>query len=278
MAPWCVLVGVVAFWRPATGQQADWIVEPERATIGDTMVIERIVAAPVGWRVRPGRLEPIDAVEALADPLVEPHRDGWQVRYRIVAWVPGEHALRLPPLWLLGPDGRADSLPGGTALLRLRSVLPDTATAPQPALQPFRLGRRNALPLGAAFLIAGVSLLGGIWLRRRGPRVIPFPPPPPEDPEVPDARWLAAGETRAVAARAGARLRSAIAQAVPEAHEGLSTTECLLVLEQSRPGTPVAELRDLLDELTETSFALGPVRHGGELAQRTDALIRELIP
>ena len=254
------------------------MVAPERATVGDTILIERIVGAPVGWRVRAGRLESIDAIEPLAEPLVEQHRDGWRVRYRLVAWVPGELVLPLPPLWLLGPDGRADSLAGGVARLDLRPVLPDTATAPQPALQPFRVGRRSPMPLAAALLLSVIVLLAGLWSRRRGPRGVPRPPPPPEDPEVPDARWLAAGETRAVAARAGARLRSAIAHAVPEAHEGLSTTECLLVLEQARPGSPVPDLRDLLDELTETSFASGSARHAGELAQRTETLIRELVP
>ncbi|HEX4602303.1 MAG TPA: hypothetical protein VH116_12980, partial [Gemmatimonadales bacterium] len=76
---------------------------------------------------------------------------------------------------------------------------------------------------------------------------------------VPDARWLAAGEPKAVAARAIWHVRVALAQAVPAAHPALSTAECLAALEQARPTTPpLAELRELLEQLDRVAFASAP--------------------
>src|SRR3989449_5940084 len=65
--------------------------------------------------------------------------------------------------------------------------------------------------------------VAGIAWRRRSPREVAAPPPVPLEPEVPDARWLAAGEPKAVAARAIWRLRAALAGAVSPAHPALST-------------------------------------------------------
>jgi hypothetical protein len=179
---------------------------------------------------------------------------------------------------LLGPDGRADSIPGGTAQFALVSVLPDTTSEPKPALQPLRLGKRANAPLAAAVAASAVLFGAGVWWRRRRPRVLPAVPRDIQDPEIPDARWLAAGETRAVVARAGARLRAAIARAVPQAHEGLSTEECIAVLERAQADAPIAELRAVLQALAETAFAAVPAPDGAALAQRANGLIRKLVP
>src|SRR2546426_92096 len=85
-----------------------------RTRVGDTIWLERALAVPSGWQVRAGKLDATEAVEPLADPVVRRSADGWVVRYAVVAWKPGAHKLALPPLWLLGPDGRADSTAGGT--------------------------------------------------------------------------------------------------------------------------------------------------------------------
>jgi hypothetical protein len=186
--------------------------------------------------------------------------------------------VTMPPVWRLGPDGSADSVPGGAATVRVVSVLPDTAgrPAPKPALTPLRAERRTALPALAASLLAAGLLVGAVAWRRRPPRGARPVPDLLLDPEVPDARWLVAGEPKAVAARASHALRSAIARAVPEAHEALSTPECLATVERARPAAPVRELRELLSALDEVAFATA---HGVEvapLARRARALAEDL--
>src|SRR5439155_172507 len=78
-------------------------------------------------------------------------------------------------------------------------------------------------------------LATGVVVRRRRPRTLEPAPPVPLEREVPDTRWLAAGEPKAVAERAIGRLRAALARAVPEAHSALDTAECLAVVERARP-------------------------------------------
>ena len=98
------------------------------------------------------------------------------------------------------------------------------------------------------------------------------------DPEIGDTRWVAAGEPRAVAARAAHRLRKAIAHAVPEAHGALSTSECLAVVERVRPDAPLRQLRELLGALDQVAFA---TTHGvdiGPIAARARALAEDLEP
>jgi len=274
-----VFLGVLASWRLATGQGAvqggDWVATPLHATVGDTVWVERIVGAPVGWRVRADRLDASDRVEPIADPAVERTPGGWRIRYGLVAWAPGAQSVRLPPIWLLGPGGRADSLAGGTARFELASVLPDTAAVPKPALDPVRAPRRSTLPLLAALALAAAVLAAGVGWRRRGPRTVPGPTPVGAAADVPDARWLAAGEPRAVAARASARLRAAVARAAPAAHEALSIEQCLVVLGQARPSAPVAALRETLIGLTEAQFAAANDADAGVLAVRAAALTRQ---
>jgi hypothetical protein len=271
-----VLLGFVACWRLATGQGGGWVATPSRATVGDTVWLARVVGAPVGWRVRADRLEASEWVEALADPSVELAARGWRIRYAVVAWAPGVHAVRLPPVWLLGPGGRADSIAGGTARLEIASVLPDTAASPQPGLDPVQVPRRSPVPVLAAFAVAAGLLAAGVAWRRRRPRVVAAAGSAGAVAAVPDARWLAAGEPRAVAARAAARLRAAVARALPAAHEGLSVEECLALLQRARPKAPVAALRDTLLALTEARFAATHGADAGALAVRAAALAREL--
>jgi hypothetical protein len=263
-----------ASWRLATGQ--GWEVRPQRPAVGDTVWLERVVAAPAGWRVRVARFDATDRVEPLADPAVERVPGGWRVRYGLVAWSPGAHAIVLPPLWLLGPDGQADSLAGGTARLELVSVLSGTTVEPKPALDPIRAGRRTAAPVGLAVAASAALLLAGVRWRRRRPRTVSPPRPDAGTAGVPDARWLDAGESRAVAARATARLRAALARAVPEAHEALSTAECLQTLARVRPDGLVRELQEILTALDEVQFAAVHGADAAALAARARALIREL--
>ncbi len=133
------------------------------------------------------------------------------------------------------------------------SVIPDSvpAPAPRPALAPLRLSRRTPWPALAGVLLSAGMLVAIVAWRRRGPRAALTAPDLELDPEIGDPRWVAAGEPRAVAARASHRLRGAIAHAVPEAHSALSTSECLAVVERARPDAPLRQLRELLGALDQ---------------------------
>jgi len=260
-------------------QANGWIAAPNQPTVGDTIRLERTVTAPAGWRVRAGKLASGTVAEPLGDAavLASSPSGEWVVRYVVVAWTPGAITLTMPPLWRLGPDGTADSLAGGTATFHVASVIPDSvkAPAPQPSLGPLRLDRSSPLPVIAAVLLAGGALSLFILWRRRAPRSVAAGAGLRVDAEVPDARWVAAGEPKAVAARAAQRLRRALAHAIPDAHEALSTTECLAAVERARPDAPLRDLRELLLALDQVAFATA---HGVEvapLAARARAFARE---
>jgi hypothetical protein len=260
-------------------QANGWVATPSQPTVGDTIQLERTIAAPAGWRVRAGKLASGTVAEPLGDAALLAARGAWVVRYTVVAWTPGEITLDMPPLWRLGPDGSADSLSGGIATFHVASVIPDSvkAPAPQPSLGPLRLDRSSPFPVIAAVLLAGGALLLLFLWRRRGPRnVVAGQGGLAVDGEVPDARWLAAGEPKAVAARAAQGLRRALAHAIPDAHEALSTEECLAAVERARPDAPLRDLRELLRGLDHVAFATA---HGVEVAplvSRARALAREL--
>jgi len=274
------VLGVVATWRRGTAQTATWTASPPTPTVGDTIWLERALTAPTGWQVRPGKLEATEAVEPLADPVVRRSASGWVVRYAIVTWKPGAHKLALPPLWLLGPDGRADSTAGGTTTFSVTSVIPDSLRSPSPQglLAPLRAAHQDPLPPLAALALAAGLLAAGVALRRRRPRALEPAPPVPLEREVPDTRWLAAGEPKAVAARAIWRLRAALARAVPEAHPALATAECLAVVERARPDAPLRELRDLLEQLDRVAFASAHGTDVAGLSALARRLTRELAP
>ena len=272
------VAAIVASWIQGTPASATWTAVPSRPSVGDTVWLERRFTLPAGWRVRPGRLQSSEDVEALAEAVVTRRGGDWVVRYPVAAWAPGAHAVTLPSVWRLGPEAQADSVPGGTASFVLSSVIPDTVTAPvpRPALTPLRSDDRDPrLPL-LAVLVAGAVLAGGIWWRRRPPRPLPSPEFGSAAAVVPDRRWLDAGEAKAVAARAAGRLRAALARIVPEAHLGLSTSECLAVVGGRSPQAPVAELGTVLGALDQVEFAVTPGTDVASLSQLADTLVERL--
>jgi hypothetical protein len=278
MAVVCLLLGVLASWRQASGQNEGWMVRPAQSTVGDTVWLEQRFPLPAGWRLRPGRLAGSGVVEPLGEPIVERSGADWIVRYPVTAWTPGPHAVTIPPVWRLGPDGQADSLAGGTAAFDLRSVIPDTVTAPapKPGLAPLRPLRRDPKPVLLATLGAGAALGIAVWWRRRPPRRHAPPASGPPAAEVADARWLDAGEPKAVAARVAGGLRAALARVVPEAHAGLSTAECLAKLQLHRPQARVRDLAAVLEALDHVAFATASGPDVAALARRARALAEGL--
>lgn len=254
-------------------QGAAWTVTPPGATVGDTVRVERLIRVPTGWRVRSGRLEATPTIEPLGTPAVERRADGWSVRYSVAVWTPGSHDVSMPPVWLLGPAGQADSLSGGIASVRIQSVLPESgAVVPRAALDPMRRGRRVGWPVAVAIAVAVGLFVAGWRARRRPPRDVAPLPRPRLDPPTPDARWMAAGEPRAVAARARADLRAALARLVPDAHRALTTAECLDAAARGRSGIVTDELRDTLEALDQAEFAAATTEDVGALAARARRL------
>jgi len=270
-----LVAGLLAGTQRGAGQSAasDWRTLPARPTVGDTVWIERRFPLPAGWRVRPGRVDSGEEVEALGDPVAVRDADAWVVRYPVTAWMPGTHAVSMPPTWRLGPDARADSVLGGSVTFVVRSVIPDSVSrpAPRPALDPLRATRRDVLPLLVAIVAVLAILVALLWWRRRPPRGVPGRSQAASKPETADAKWLEAGEARAVAARAAGRLRVALAAAVPEAHLGLSTAECLAAAQRARPGVH-EELATILSGLDQVAFANRPKVDVVRLADRARAL------
>jgi hypothetical protein len=231
-------------------------------TVGDTIWVRRLVAAPPGRAVRAAEWAPTDAVEVLGRPRVVMRGDSVEVAYPVTVWAPGAHVVRVPGPLVVGADGRVDSLPPATVTLTAGTVLParpPDSLAPQPASAPIATHERTPRPLVALLALALVLLLPAqLWWWRRGRPAAIAPVGPQQLPNLPVERWAEAGEPRAVVGAAVARLREVIAARVPEARAELDTDACLAVLVQVRPEWPLVELGDLLRALDEARFAHGP--------------------
>jgi hypothetical protein len=249
-------------------------------TVGDTLWLRYEVAVPAGQTVRAADWEPADPVELLGPPRVVVRGGSAEIAYPVVIWRAGRHDVSAPGPLLLGPNGGVDSLPSRAFNVTIASVLPaerpDTGLRPQPRAEFVARGATTPLPVLLA-LLAAALLLAPLhwWWRRRGtPRPLTRaetggPAGPPLE------RWSDAGESRAVAAAATGRLRSAIARRVDGAHPGLDTEALLAHLAAERPGWPHDELGDVLRSLDEARFgqttfpdAIGLARWTSELEPR----------
>jgi hypothetical protein len=257
-------------------QGGGWTVRPPAPTVGDTVWIERVVPAPVGAVGRPRLLPGDDLVEPLRAPEVTAAAGGLVVRYTVAFFAPGRHAISMPALEVVHPDGEVELVLGDTALADVRAVLTDTAGPPRDARAPLGRLPRRAWPV--ATLTGGVLALLAAWAWRRWRRG-PAPPLPPaeESPtEVPLMRWLAAGERRAVATLAMLRVRTRLESVVPEASRGLVLAECLVVTAAARPDWSMRELTDVLTALERARFAPLAADDLTELVDRADVLLERL--
>jgi len=271
---------VLLMLRGASPAVADsqWMISPPSPTVGDTIWLFRVVSHAPDWRVRPGAFDNQGDVVSLGDPLVQFGATADTVRYAVVAWTAGSHRFPLPSLWLMGSGGRSDSLGGGTGTVFVRSVIPEDSLRPAPKalLPPLDPQPAHLWPPLLAGALGVGALVTAIRIRRR---TAPGTVPPAEfvtGGGAPDARWLAAGEPKAVAARATRVLRQALARVVPDAVESLPVREALDAAEGKMPGATFRRVRDALLTLDQVAYA---VAHGTDVARvAADArtLAREL--
>jgi hypothetical protein len=251
-------------------------------TVGDTIWVSRTVAVPVGSTVRASDWDPADPVELLGPPRVVAHGDSTDVAYAIVVWRPGVLTVDPPGPLVLGADGRVDSLPRQPLTLTIASVLPkapiDSPIAPQPRADFVSRWAASPLPL---LLLWGLAILLlaplHLWWWRRGPEPGAARGEAGLTPPAPLERWGDAGESRAVAAVGAARLRAAIATAVPAAHAGLDTPSLMVQLHKARPDWPLSELSELLQALDEARFGNADPVGSVALARRAEQLAPRLL-
>lgn len=247
-------------------------------TVGDTIWVTRTVDLPPGRSLRAADWEAADPVELLGPPRISLGPGSAEVAYPVAVWRTGDHTVEVPGPLLLAADGGVDSLASASVTLRVASVLPrpatDTTLRPQPPADFVPRPATTLVPL-IALLVVAVALLAPLhwWWRRRG---TPRPKAPAQElggpVRPPLERWADAGEPRAVAAAATARLRLALASRLPAALPSLDTETVLAHVAQQRPDWPVAELSDLLRELDQARFGTGALPDAVVLARRAGEL------
>ncbi len=248
-------------------------------TVGDTIWVARSLRPPRGAEVRAPAWTPSGAVELVGPPVVVARGDSVELRFPLVAWLPGPHTIELPGPVLLLRDGRVDSLPPQPVTLTVASVLPnlpgDSTPAPQPPAETVRRSLRSVVPLAVLLTVALALLVPfHLWWGRRGPA--PPRPPAAAPAGIPTEDWIRAGEGRAVVNAAAARLRAAIAQAVPDAHRALDTEACLHAVRAGRPDWPLGELAALLRALDTSRFESSDPASARALHERAAAMVETL--
>ncbi len=250
-------------------------------TVGDTIWVTRTVELPPGRSLRAAEWEVADPVELLGPPRIALKGGSADVSYPLAIWRAGFHTVQVPGPLLLSSDGQVDSLRPEVVTLHVASVLPraatDTSLRPQPRAEFVPRPATTPVPL-ILLLILAIALLAPIhwWWRRRGhPVRKPTATKTAGPVKPPLERWADAGESRAVAAAATSRLRTALAVRLPGALPSLDTEAVLAHVAEQRPDWPSAELADVLRALDAARFgsgalpdAIGLARWAAELEPR----------
>jgi hypothetical protein len=250
------------------------------STVGDTIWIALRVDLPSGRTLRAADWEAADPVQLLGPPRITQGAGNAVVSYPVAVWRPGTHTVQIPGPLLLAADGAVDSLPGETLTLTVASVLPrpatDTTLRPQPRAEFVPRPSTTPVPLPVLLLLAALILVPlHSWWRRRG-KPAPGSVAEPAVPAPPLERWASAGESRAVAAVAMARLRLAMAERLPDARPALDTESVLHHVAEHRPDWPLAQLAEVLRELDRARFAVGAAPDALALSGRAADLERRL--
>jgi hypothetical protein len=252
-------------------------------TVGDTIWVTRSVDLPAGRTLRAADWEAADPVELLGPPRILLGEGRAEIAYPVAIWRTGTHTLQIPGPLLLASDGKVDSLAGQTVTLNVASVLPrpatDTSLRPQPRADFVSRPTTTPVPLIVLLVMALVIIFPlHRWWRRRG-QPLERRKAEPGDPAFPPlARWAEAGESRAVAAAATARLRLALAERLPSALPSLDTETVVAEVAQQRPQWPIQELTDVLRQLDRTRFGTGALPDAVALARRAAELEPRLLP
>jgi hypothetical protein len=281
-----LLASVAAPFLLPAGLGASLLLQSTAPSVGDTVWLSRTVRVPTGSAVRATEWEPADPIELLGRGRVVLAGDSAKISYPVVLWRPGHHTIDLPGPLLLGPGGTVDSLAAERVSVDVRSVLPpvspDSALPPQPRASLVSWRAVSLVPVAVLWLAAAALLLPvHLWWRRRGkpPRTVP-PALRADALELPLARWADAGEYRAVANVAAARLRAAVEQRVASAHPGLDTERALAEIAAARPEWPLQELSELLRALDDVRFGRVSTSEALRLSRSTiemrDRLLRDV--
>lgn len=252
----------------ARAQEAQVMVRPPRARVGDPVVLVATVRAPAGARIEfPPVVNAAESVEALDPRVVRTHREGAlevaEATWRLVAWDTGQQALPLGDA-VVTVGSAVTRLPLATQVVAVETVLPrDTARRdPRPARDVVDTGRPwydVILPWLVPLVV--LALAWGIWRRNRRER----PPAPTEarDAEAAFARLEAArlggvGEPGREVAIATEIVRDFLAARYDGADVALTTAE---VTRWVAPGDGAvrAAVADLLAWADLVKYARRPV-------------------
>jgi hypothetical protein len=259
-------------------QAAAWTSQPAAPTVGDTIVLERLVPTAAGAFGRTRALEASEQLEPLGLPTITPAAGGILVRHAVALFAPGTHTIRMPVIEVVHPDGTVEAILGDNAVIMVAAVVPDSVRDPRPMPSQAPIARAVRDVWRAVLPVAAVLLVLGAWLawRRRRPRAVRPTGTAVPPVELPLMRWLAAGERRAVATVAAHRLRAAVAEVVPASAPITVAGDWAATVGAAQPDWPVAELTDVLRALERARFAPLAADDLAELVDRTDVLLGRL--
>ena len=143
-----------------------WQVVPGDVTVGDTVVVEReVIVGDPAANMLLGAMESSHLVEPLRVPEVFRTADGFIARYTLAVFEPGEHTIAMPDVELEYPDGRRETLVGGTAFVTVMSVLPfgDSLPPPPPRGARIPVVRNITRTMPAALLVTSVVVTIAVW-------------------------------------------------------------------------------------------------------------------
>lgn len=223
-------------------------------TVGDTVwlgtrvpVASRQILRPQVWD-----LGEIGQVLGAAD--VHYDGDSATIRYPVVFWFAGNHAVSVPGPIVVSPEGRSDTLPARPVVVTVTSVLPTgvprDSLAPKASADLVGQAERSWLPLGiAAALLIVTGLATGTWLARRRRPVMIAPPVimPTMDRVALLDRWAALGETRAALEGWSQLIEAGLAGADPSRRAPVEPLLLALGAIGFRPDTPPADVDRLID-------------------------------